>query len=76
VDLEAAKVGEQAVWHAIKFTNTSGRVLTTGPVIITNPQSAFISQDLMRYTGKGSECSIILTKAMEVKVSVELKENE
>jgi len=44
--------------------------------MITSPSDAFISQDLLKFCGKNNEGSIRLTKAMDIKVTFEMKESE
>jgi len=53
------------VWHTIKFKNTAGQPLTTGPVV-TIKDGEVMGQDLMMYTSAGSEASVKVTKALEI----------
>lgn len=62
----AAEDAPLDVWHTIKFKNTAGQPLTTGPVV-TIKNGEVMGQDMMMYTSAGSEASVKVTKALDVR---------
>eukprot|EP00341_Mesodinium_pulex_P014781 CAMPEP_0116904398 /NCGR_PEP_ID=MMETSP0467-20121206/11404_1 /TAXON_ID=283647 /ORGANISM="Mesodinium pulex, Strain SPMC105" /LENGTH=140 /DNA_ID=CAMNT_0004579053 /DNA_START=913 /DNA_END=1335 /DNA_ORIENTATION=+ len=68
VDRDAVE-GSQTVWHNIKFVNESAYAFTSGPVMITTEQNAFICQDLLKFCAASEEGRIRLTRAMDIRVN-------
>lgn len=53
------------VWHSIKFKNTSGQPLTTGPATMLK-EGESLGQDLLKYTSRGEDALIRMSKALDV----------
>lgn len=54
------------VWHSLKFTNTSGQPLTTGPATVFKGGET-MGQDLVKYTSKGEDALVRMSKALDVR---------
>jgi len=68
--------GTQIVWHAIKFLNNSQYALTTAPVMITNIDNVFMSQDILKYSNYGSLCTVKMSKTNDIKCVYELTKTD
>jgi hypothetical protein len=53
------------VWHALRFKDTIGQPLTTGPAT-TFKDGELMGQDMLQYTSIGSEALVKITKALDV----------
>lgn len=54
------------VWHTVIFKNATGQPLTTGP-ILTVKNGEVLGQDLLKYTSPGSEATVKVTKALDIR---------
>ncbi len=61
------------VWNCLKFTNQSGLPWTTAPATVLQ-QGQILGQDTLRYTGRGAEALVRITKALDVRA--QLREEE
>lgn len=59
--------GPTDVWHTIKFKNTAGQPLTTGPASVYQ-KSQVIGQDTLNYTSNGGEVILNMAKALDIRV--------
>lgn len=55
------------VWHTLKFKNTTGQPLTTGPAMTVKKEQV-LGQDLINYTSAGAEAKVRVTKALDIHV--------
>ncbi|HZH97505.1 MAG TPA: hypothetical protein VEX38_00920 [Fimbriimonadaceae bacterium] len=63
------------VWHVIKFTNTAGQPLTTGPSTVFK-DGEIMGQDTIPYTSPGAEVSHKLSKALDIAPEATEEETE
>jgi hypothetical protein len=59
--------GPTDVWHTIKFKNTAGQPLTTGPATVYQ-RDQVVGQDTMTYTTAGAEATITISKALDIRM--------
>ena len=65
--------------HGISFKNTTGQPLTTAPATILargEPNSKFLVQGLMKFTGVDREATIEITNTMEVEAKMRIETKE
>lgn len=63
------------VWHSLKFKNNAGQPLTTG-VATTYKNSELLGQDILKYTSRGDEAEVRITKAMDVRAESNEEETD
>lgn len=54
------------IWHSLKFKNTGNLPYTTG-IAVTMKNGELLGQDMLKYTGVGSEATLRITKALELR---------
>src|SRR5438552_3948329 len=54
------------VWHSVKFKNTAKQPLTTATATIFK-DAEIMGQDMMNYTSVGSDATVKMTKALDVR---------
>lgn len=63
------------VWHSLKFKNTAGQPLTTAAATIMK-DGEILGQDMMKYTGRGAETEVRITKALDIRAEASEEELE
>jgi hypothetical protein len=61
---------EEEIWHLIRFTNRSEQPLTTGPILFTSGDH-IVAQDLLKYTPRGAEAEVKITRAVDLDAEAE-----
>ena len=56
---------EEEVWHALKFKNTAGQPLTTGPASIFE-KGQLIGQAMTTYVPNGADAELRISKALDI----------
>jgi len=56
----------EEVWHALKFKNTSGQPLTTGPASVYE-KGQMIGQAQTSYVPRGADAELRITKALDIR---------
>lgn len=59
--------GPTDVWHTIKFKNTAGQPLTTGPASIYQ-KNQVVGQDTLNYTSNNAEVTLNMSKALDIRL--------
>lgn len=58
------------IWHLIRFTNRSDQPFTTGPILLTSGDR-IVAQDVLKYTSRGAEAEVKITKAVDLAADAE-----
>jgi len=65
--------GPTDVWHTIKFKNTAGQPLTTGPASMYQ-KNQVVGQDTLSYTSPGADVTVNMSKALDIRVDASEEE--
>jgi hypothetical protein len=65
--------GPTDVWHTIKFKNTAGQPLTTGPASIYQ-KNQVVGQDTLNYTSNNAEVTLNMSKALDIRMDASEEE--
>ncbi len=61
---------DEEIWHLLRFTNRSEQPLTTGPILLTS-NDRIVAQDVLKYTPRGAEAEVRITKAVDLAADAE-----
>lgn len=53
-------------WHVLKIDNTGKAPFTKGPIFVIDQKDRPLAQDEMKYTAKGAEAKVQLSKAVDI----------
>jgi hypothetical protein len=61
---------DEEIWHLIRFSNGSDQPFTTGPILLTS-DGRVVAQDVLKYTPRGAEAEVKITKAVDIAADAE-----